>query len=161
VTRPGQTLELHTDDHRDYPRALKRLRDRCFQHRTVSSRKARTSQNPLFAVNLLDLLIRHSGANHKRETIAHSKRRQGAIDRLWVFLTWRNWMKSFSERKRDGSPAMRLGAADERVTYESLMRQRLFPSRIGLPDRWYVHYRRHTPTRRIARIATHRLKYAF
>jgi transposase-like protein len=160
VTTPGQSLELHTDEHTDYPRALRRLRDRCFQHRTVSSRKARTSQNPLFAVNLLDLLIRHSGANHKRETIAHSKRRQGAIDRLWVFLTWRNWMKWFSELRRDGTPAMKRGVTAERVSYETLMAQRLFPGRIDLPERWTVHYRRLTPTRRIARIAVHRLKYA-
>jgi hypothetical protein len=161
VTRPGQVVDLHTDEHQDYPRALKRLSDRTFVHGTISSRRARTSANPLFAVNLLDLLIRHSGANHKRETIAHSKRRQGAIDRLWVFLTWRNWMKSFSERKRDGSPAMRLGLVEERVDYETLMATRLFPHRIGLPARWMTHYRRLTPTRRIARIAIHRLRYAF
>ena len=161
VTRSGESIELHSDEHQDYPRALKRLKDRQFVHRTVSSRKARTSHNPLFAVNLLDLLIRHSGANHKRETIAFSKRRQSAIDRLWVFLAWRNWMKSFSEQRRDGSPAMRLGVAEERRTYEELMKERLFPGRIGLPERWMTYYRRLTPTRRIARIATHRLKYAF
>ncbi len=161
VTKAGQAIELHTDEHQDYPRALKRLGDRTFQHQTISSRKARTSSNPLFAVNLLDLLVRHSGANHKRETIAYSKRRQGAIDRLWVFLVWRNWMKSFSEQKRDGSPAMRLGIAEERVTYDSLFEKRLFPHRIGLPERWTIHYRRLTPTRRIPRIASHRLKYAY
>jgi hypothetical protein len=38
-----------------------------------------TAQNPLFPVNLADLLLRHSSANHKRETIAFSKRRQGAM----------------------------------------------------------------------------------
>jgi hypothetical protein len=47
-------------------------------HRTISSRALRDTRNPLFAINLLDLLIRHSGANHKRETIAFSKRRQSA-----------------------------------------------------------------------------------
>ena len=161
VTTPGHAVTLHSDQHTDYPRALKRLPDRRFVHETISSRQARTSRNPLFPVNLLDLLIRHSGANHKRETIAFSKRRQGAIDRLWVFLTWRNWIKSFSEQKRDGSPAMRLGITEQRLQPEALLGHRLFPGRIGLPERWKSHYQRTTPTRRIARIATHRLKYAF
>ena len=44
----------------------------------------RTPQNPLFPVNLSDLLIRHTGGNHKRETIAFSKRRQGALYRIAV-----------------------------------------------------------------------------
>ena len=53
----------------------------------------------VLARDLLDLLIRHSGANHKRETIAFSKRRASAIERLCVFLVWRNWIKWFSERR--------------------------------------------------------------
>jgi len=36
------------------------------------------------AVNLADLLLRHTGANHKRETIAFSKRRQGALYRVAI-----------------------------------------------------------------------------
>ena len=56
-------------------------------------------------MNLLDLLIRHSSANHKRETIAFSKRRQSAAERLFVLVVWRNYLKSFSERKRDATPA--------------------------------------------------------
>src|SRR5438067_3256347 len=76
VVPPGTRCELTSDQHTDYPRALRRLADRHFRHATVSSRAPRTAANPLFAVNLLDLLIRHSGANHKRETIAFSKRRQ-------------------------------------------------------------------------------------
>ena len=65
-----------------HPRALRRLPHLDVTHCTVNSRAVRTPRNPLFAINLLDLLIRHSGANHKRETIAFSKRRQSAIDRL-------------------------------------------------------------------------------
>ena len=80
VTQGATTLTLHTDEHQDYPRALARQHHLAgVAHHTVSSRAARTPKNPLFAINLFDLLVRHSGANHKRETIAHSKRRQSAI----------------------------------------------------------------------------------
>lgn len=155
-----QALELHTDQHADYPRALARLPHLTVTHHTVSSRAARTPQNPLAPLNLLDMLIRHSSGNHKRETIAHSKRRQGAAERLWVFLAWRNYIKWFSERRHDGTPAMRAGVCEQRWSVKRILSERLFPSRIPLPPRWQVYYWRETPTRCIPNARTHRLKYA-
>jgi hypothetical protein len=155
-----QTIELHSDEHPDYPRALRRLPQLSCDHRTISSRAARTPQNPLWAINLLDLLIRHSGANHKRETIAHSKRRQSAIERLFVFLIWRNHLKWFSEQRRDETPAMRLGLASQRGTVAELLSERLFPSRIELPACWARYYWRQVSTRAFARNRVHRLRYA-
>jgi len=155
-----QALELHTDEHQDYPRALKALPHLRVTHHTVSSRAARTPRNPLFPINLLDLLIRHSGANHKRETIAFSKRRQSAAERLWVFLVWRNYWKWFSERKRGGTPAMRAGVCTHRWSVGRILSARLFPSRIPLPERWQDYYWRRTPTRCLPKARTHQLKYA-
>jgi transposase-like protein len=155
-----QALELHTDEHTDYPRALSQLPHLEVRHRTISSRAARTTRNPLFPVNLLDLLIRHCGANHKRETIAFSKRRQSAAARLWVFLVWRNYCKWFSERHHGETPAMRLGVCASRWGVRRILARRLFPSRIELPERWLSYYRGLIPTRRIARARSHQLHYA-
>ena len=155
-----QALELHTDEHPDYPRALKALPHLAVDHRTISSRAARTPQNPLFPVNLLDLLIRHSGANHKRETIAFAKRRQSAAERLWLFLVWRNYVKWFSEKTRGGTPAMRAGVCTRRWSVGQILAGRLFPSRIVLPERWRAYCWRRTPTRCIPHVRTHQLKYA-
>ena len=155
-----QSLVLHTDEHADYPRAVRHLSHLTVSHRTISSRAARTPNNPLFSVNLLDLLIRHSGANHKRETIAFSKRRASAIERLALFLVWRNWIKAFSERKGGESPAMKLGLINDRMTVEEVLAERLFPSRIPLPPRWRPYYWRTVRTRAIPRCVAHRRKYA-
>jgi len=160
VAPKSQALELHTDEHQDYPRAVRRVRHLTVTHHTISSRAARTKNNPLFPVNLLDLLIRHSGANHKRETIAFSKRRQSAIERMLIFIVWRNWMKSLSERKRDGSPAMRLQLIDHRLEIEDVLARRLFPSQVALPEPWGAWYWRKTPTRALSRCAEHRRKFA-
>jgi transposase-like protein len=157
----AQRLELHTDEHRAYPRAVRQLAHLEVDHRTISSRAARTVRNPLFPVNLLDLLIRHSGANHKRESIAFSKRRQSAVERLWVFLAWRNYVKSFSERRQDASPAMRLGLMDRRWSLAEVFGERLFPGRIALPERWQRYYERRIDTRYLARNRRHQLRYAF
>jgi hypothetical protein len=155
-----QALTLHTDEHQSYPRAFARLSHLQVDHRTISSRAARTSRNPLFEVNLLDLLIRHCGANHKRETIAFSKRRQSAVDRLAVFLVWRNYLKCFSERKRDATPAMRLGLLQRPLTVAELLAERRFPSHAALPSRWAEYYWRSVPTRQIPNGRRHQLTYA-
>jgi hypothetical protein len=161
VVPPDSHADLTSDEHPDYLRAVQGLPRRSIAHHTVSSRAARTCRNPLFPVNLLDLLIRHCGANHKRETIAFSKRRQSAAERLFVLLVWRNYMKSFSERRRDASPAMRLGLLERRLRAPEVLAARLFPTRIALPPRWARYYWRQVATRRIPRGATHHCRYAF
>jgi transposase-like protein len=160
VLPSAQALTLHTDEHTDYPRALRRLGHLEVTHRTISSRAARTSRNPLFALNLMDLLIRHSRADHRRETIAFAKRRACAAERLWVLLVWRNHIKWFSERRPGQTPAMRAGVASRRLRPGELLERRLFPKRVRLPERWEDYYYRRIPTRRIPHCSTHRLKYA-
>jgi hypothetical protein len=152
--------EVRSDEHPAYPRALRRLTDRRIRHRVTSSRRPRTPQNPLFPVNLLDLLIRHSSANHKRETIAFSKRRQCAAYRLAILLVWRNYLKSVSERRQDETPAQRLGILPHKLRVDDLLAERLFPTRIPLPDRIRHYYWRRVPTRRIPNAPEHRLTYA-
>ena len=160
VAPAGAALAILSDDHPAYPRAFARLRDRAIAHATTRSTVPRTPHNPLFPVNLLDLLIRHSSANHKRETIAFSKRRQSAADRLFVLAVWRNYVKPFSERRRDATPAQRLGILGRKLTVDEVLAERLFPQRVGLPARWEPYYWRLTPTRRIPNGRRHALRYA-
>lgn len=160
IVPSGASAELWSDEHRAYPRALARLRGRRIRHRTISSRAARTAQNPLFPVNLADLLVRHTGANHKRETIAFSKRRQGALYRLALWQVWRNFLKWTSERRRERTPAMGLGLLARRLRVEDVLRERLFPTRFALPA-WVLRcYGGRIPTRSLPRIRVHRRRYA-
>lgn len=156
----GAEAVLRSDEHPAYPRAMRRLSDRRVRHEVTSSRVPRTAANPLFPVNLLDLLIRHGSANHKRETIAFSKRRQSAAERLALLLVWRNYLKPFSERKRDATPAQRLRLVPRRLTLGDLLARRLFPTRIPLPARIARYYWRRVTTRSIPCCHVHRLRYA-
>ena len=155
-----QRLVLHTDEHPAYVRALRRLPHLTIDHKRTSSRDERTPQNPLWPINHTDMLIRHSCSEHRRETISFPRRRQCSAERLWVFVVWKNWIKSFSERKKDASPAMRLGIADHRWSAEEVLRERLFPRRVNLPIRWADYYWRRIPTRRVPRGRLHQQKYA-
>ena len=161
VVPPGETpLEITTDEHADYPRAFARLADRRIVHRTLSSKASRTPQNPLFPANLADLLLRHTGANHKRETIAFSKRRQGALYRAAIFAVWRNFMKSRSENKRDEPPAVALGLLPARLSVPELLAKRRFPWRHALSPWAERTYYARTPTRALPRCRAHALRYA-
>jgi hypothetical protein len=153
-------VEIRTDEHRAYPEAFRRLRDRELVHDTTSSKARRTPRNPLFPANLGDLLLRHTGANHKRETIAFSKRRQGALYRLAIWTVWRNYLKSTSERRRDAPPGVAVGAISRRWRVRDVLRVRLFPWRQALTGWLGQCYFGRIPTRRMAEYREHRLSYA-
>jgi hypothetical protein len=160
VTGGLRRVTVLSDDHQAYPRALKTLPCESL-HLVTSSKERRDAGNPLFPINLADLLIRHSSANHKRETIAWSKCRQASAERLAVFLVWRNYMKGRREKERGSpTPAQTRGMLDGRLDIRTLLAQRLFVSRIELPVRWTEYYWRGISTRALPRQRRHELKYA-
>ena len=153
-------LDVFSDEHRAYPQAFKRV-PHAITHRTVTSRRCRTARNPLFVVDLLDLLLRHSGSNHKRETIAFSKRRQGALERAAVTQAWRNHVKRIRENDpRSPTPAMTLGLAESPLTTADVLIRRLFPTLVPLPEPLNAWYWRKVPTRQIPNGTRHHLKRA-
>jgi transposase-like protein len=160
VVPPGSGVAIESDEHTAYPQAFARLRDRSIRHRTTSSKESRTPRNPLFPANLADLLLRHASANHKRETIAFSKRRQGALYRAAIWAVWRNFMKSRSENRRDAPPAVALARVARRLRAEDILAERRFPWRFAL-GRWLNRccFAR-IPTRRLERCRAHTLTYA-
>ena len=131
---------VYSDDHPAYRRSIKGLNSQ-IDHRVTPGKKHRDKNNSLWEVNLLDLLIRHCQANHRRETIAWSKRRQASAERLLVFLIWRNYMKARREKKRGSpTPAMARGMMESPLEIEELLSERIFRSRIELPPRWSQYY---------------------
>jgi hypothetical protein len=161
-----QAWRLHSDDHPAYPRALRRLRrmPTCptLAHRVTSSSEPRTRANPLFPVNLADLLLRHCQANHRRETIAFAKRRQGAIERAAVFTVWRNAIKWRREKEPGTTAAMSAGALTKRLNWTDVFCRRRFPRREDLPRPWWSYYWRKVKTLALGENQrSHRRKYAF
>jgi len=160
IVPPGSDVELRSDEHRAYPRAMARLRDRRFRHEPTSSKEARTPANPLFPVNLADMLLRHSSANHKRETIAFSKRRQSALYRLAIWVVWRNYLKDRSENRKVGPPAKALGLVDRPLTVRQILGTRLFRDRIKLRGWLAECYHGRIRTRAIPRCVEHTARLA-
>ena len=160
IVPKGGRVVLRTDEHQAYPRSIASLRDRFFKHEQTSSKAARTTRNPLFPVNLSDMLLRHCGSNHKRETIAFSKRRQSILYRAAVWTVWRNFMKDRSENTKKGTPAMALGVTERAMRVEEILEERLFPGDFGL-SRWLSDcYFGRIPTRAIERCKEHQARFA-
>ena len=156
------TIRLRSDEHAAYPRAIEKLEHLEVAHEQTNSKVRRTPKNPLFPINLLHLLIRHRGANHKRETIAQSKRRQGAIERLAVFQVSRNYVKArFVRRPKEESPAEVLGLMDQKLSLPELLKRRLFPTLMELPEVIEDYYYRRIVTAQLPEGRTHQLYYAF
>ncbi|HXV13582.1 MAG TPA: hypothetical protein VEC56_05195, partial [Candidatus Krumholzibacteria bacterium] len=155
-----RVASIRSDDHRAYPRAIEGLGG-SIAHRITSSKERRDQRNPLWEVNLLDLMIRHSTAAHKRETIAWAKRRQASIEKLTIFQVWRNYIKRRHEKGARVTPAMRLGLTTRPWRIRDLLARRLYVERTGLTNRWEEYYRRRVVTRALAVNRTHELRYAY
>jgi hypothetical protein len=163
-----------TDDHDSYARAVRRrgLGSR-IDHVVLPnpergpkgaprSPEAIARDEAMFANDLLHALFRHCLAHHHRETIAFPRRIVAALDRIFVFCAWRNFIKGVSERKPDPTtPAMRKGLAREPWSWRRLLARRLFPDRLPVPDSWREIYRRSWTTPTLPSNIRHELRLAY
>ena len=157
----GRTeITVRSDEHRAYRPAIRAQGCR-IRHEVTSSRDHRDKRNPLWEVNLLDLLIRHGTAAHKRETIAWAKRRQSSAERLAILQVWRNVIKRRWETGPPQSPAMLKGLTDRLLGVRDVLKERLFRTRIGLSEVWGRYYERAVETAALGVNRMHELTYAY
>ena len=115
----------------------------------------------LHTVDRLHALLRHSRADHKRETIAFGRRLNAIMERLFLAAVWRNFVKGRSERRPDPTtPAMRLGLADAPWTWRQVLSRRLFPRRTRMPRVWRELYQRDWTTPILSTNTRHRRRHA-
>lgn len=167
-------FDLISDDQPTYrPAVREACRGRDYTHRVypnpvrgnkdgVRRREAKARNAAMFPVDQLHRLLRHSDANHKRETIAFGRRANAILLRCFLFIVWRNFVKDRSERKPTGTtPAMKLGLARERWNWSTVLSRRLFPGRLAVPQRWMKLYRQLMETPAVGINQVHALRNAF
>ena len=113
-----ESLDLWTDEHPAYPRGiavspcatvLARLGR--IRHRTISSRAARTPDNPLFPVNYLDRELRKDLHEHVRESVCFGRNVNRQMERLALYLFHHNYQKPHRARWKAFSHAIVAGYA--------------------------------------------------
>ena len=153
-------VKVYTDDHHQYRKPIQRYRG-VIDHSVIPGKQHRDKNNSLWEINLFDRFFRHSNANHTRETLAWSKRRQSSTDRLAIFAVWRNYMNGRRQKdRRSPTPAMARQMMNRRLTTSDVLSNRIFLGHVELPDSWQQYYRRTVTTRALAHNRRHALKYA-
>jgi len=96
------SLTLWTDEKSEYSLALRSsacvriLMDQGrILHKTISSRAARTRDNPLFPVNYLDRELRKDLHEHVRETVCFGRNVNRQMERLTLYLFMHNYCKPY------------------------------------------------------------------
>jgi hypothetical protein len=151
----AKKLVLISDGHPAYRRGLadhpaaRRIEHRIYRNPprgpkgSPRSLVARQRDQAMFPVDLLHALWRHSCAHHRRETIAFARRVYAVMERGFLMLVWRNFVKGVSERRPDPTtPAMRLELTDRPWNWQRVLAQRLFPTRMAAPGAWKTTYQR-------------------
>jgi transposase-like protein len=172
--RRGQRLLMVTDGKPAYTRGLQRSACRSrVEHRVFPnpprgpkgsprSREAIRRDAAMFPVDLWHGLLRHSLAHHRRETIAFGRRLNALLERGFLAMVWRNFVKSRSERRPEAdTPAMELGLTSQPWTWRQVLGRRRFVTRQQVPREWLRVYRRELVTRIIGRNCRHTLVNAY
>lgn len=174
AARRPRPLTLLSDDQAAYRRAVarhprrERIRHRVYPNPprgrkgAPRSAAAKRRDRALFPVDQLHGLIRHSQAHHRRETIAFGRRLNALLERAYLLMVWRNFVKRRSERRsRAPTPAMVLGLARRPRRWSQVLARRLFPHRVRVPAGWEKVYRRDLLSPSVGRNQRHRLVHAY
>jgi len=128
---------------------------------TPRSAAALARDRALFPVDQWHALLRHTRADHKRETIAFGRRLNAILERLFLATVWKNFIKGRSERRPDpDTPAMHVGLADRPWTWRRVLASRLFVGRSALSPLLRCLYWRNWDTPVLPNNQHHRLRYA-
>lgn len=137
------TLTLWTDEHKAYPRSIRdspclaALQDEGrLVHGTISSRAARTRDNPLFPVNYLDREFRKDLHEHVRQTVCFGRNVNRQMERLSLYLWWHNFGKPHRARGDPRSHAEVAGYDRGRIIegFRSIWRLRAWLSLTDLTE---------------------------
>jgi hypothetical protein len=174
LPRTHDRLSLVTDGHKDYRRAVggKRYRD-VVLHRGYPNPKrgpkasprsadARARDRAMGPCDHLHRLLRHSLAHHRRETIAFGRRLNALMERLFLAVVWKNFVKLYRENNpRSRPPALRLRLIPGRWDWTRVLARRMFPDREIVPPVWLELYRRDWLNPALPSNTRHRLVHAY
>ncbi|MHC4611847.1 MAG: hypothetical protein ACYS7M_16040 [Planctomycetota bacterium] len=172
LAEAAQPLQILADGHPAYPLAVRwfegQMKLKSFPNPrrgpkgSPRSAEAIRRDRAMFPTDLLHALMRHSLAHHRRETIAFARRLNALMERMFVAVVWRNFVKGRSERKPDATtPAMAVGLTDAAWSWKRVLSRRLFAAREKVPRVWRELYRKNWTSEVLASNARHRLVRAY
>ncbi len=173
IAGPGASIDIVSDAHPGYRSGLRshprrhRVRHHVFPNPKrhpgrPRSPEARARDRAMWVTDYLHMFLRHTFAHVRRETVAFARRHNALMERAFLFVAWRNFVKRRSERRPEPvTPAVRLGLTDAPWSWSRLLGRRLFPTRTRVPEPWMRIYRREILTPEVGPNRIHALAHAF
>lgn len=152
----GEEIVLCTDEHPTYKSVIAQWNKSegrpKISHEQTPGTAPRTKQNPLFAVNYFDRLIRKDLPNHRRETICQARNDRNLLSRFTYYVVTHNFFKPHRITSK-AEQAEWTHAEQAGIEVKSIERwkgwmheKRFFRSFAELPDYFEDIWFRRTPT---------------
>jgi len=109
VHRPSGAVLVQTDRKSTYATRLRRMFADRLLHERHSSSVPRNYTNPLFPINHTLAMLRDGISRLVRRTWAASKLRERLELHVWIWIAYRNYMRSITNRAAKTTSAMALG----------------------------------------------------
>ena len=130
LLKNGEFLHIRTDKKSTYRALVRRHFAKSFgSHELVSSKRRRTRRNPLFAINHTLAMMRDGVSRLVRRSWGASKLRERLDDHLWIWISYRNYIRPITVETTTTTPAMVAGVSEAKIDLRELLRWR-WPSRM-------------------------------
>lgn len=136
-----KNTKIFSDEHQSYRKAFSPIMEN-ISHETISSKRRRNAQNPLFAINHLHLHYRHFLCSQRRETIAFQKHEAALLEKVQLVKIYRNFLQpkfttknSYDEFAHVWSPAMYLKMVDKILEFNDVFGKRRTRTHYKLDER--------------------------
>lgn len=115
------TIFVASDKKSIYPKLLQKAFGARLVHDRTHSKQVRNRWNPLFAANHTFAMLRDGVSRLVRETWAASKRAARLRHHLWVWVSYRNYIRGMTNKRWSETPAMAIGACERKLGINELL----------------------------------------
>lgn len=115
----GGPIDVSSDRKATYPKLLVQRFGARVRHVQMPSNRKTAAFDPLFPVNHALAMVRDALSRLVRQTWAASKRRAWLERHLWIWVAWRNYVRTRTNAVEE-SPAMALKVCHSRLSVQSL-----------------------------------------
>jgi hypothetical protein len=136
---PGRTIFM--DEHKSYDRAWRSFNS-TMNIETINSKVRRDPSNPLFPINRLHNMYRHTFSSQQRETISFQKHEAALMEKMQLYKVYQNFMKTkfvkknkYDSHAHEWSPAMYLGLAKKVLNFEEVFGVRKSKTQFRLDEK--------------------------
>lgn len=128
VRDPNVQLVITSDFKSTYPGVLRDVLQEGYLHVRHSSTARRDYGNPLFPINHTLAMLRDGLSRLVRRSWGASKKREWLEVHAWIWVAYRNYIRSITNRARRTSAAMALHVVARRFSARTFFEWRVFPT---------------------------------